>query len=203
MKISRTLVRAVLCVAFALLAGGCTTATSALWDRQKESPADNSHIRLSFDPQRKDILVCYDAHINNDSGVVEKAYWLFASTHSSAAHEQPIFVENPDFGHLEEIPLFHSRKELKHESPAGYSVLAGPTSRSFELWKDGKKFQTYRLPEHSDWGNATAWRVALTPLAVTGDAALTIGLTVGAAAGYSIVATDGQILLLPLELAHH
>jgi hypothetical protein len=39
----------------------------------------------------------------------------------------------------------------------------------------------------------------LTPLAVTGDAAL----TVGAAAGISIIATDGQILLLPLAFAHH
>jgi hypothetical protein len=203
MKISRQLVRAILCLAFALLAGGCTTATSALWDRQKESPAVNSHIRLSLDPQRKDILVCYHSHTNKGVVVEDRAYWLFASTNSSTAHGAPVFVDNPDFDHLVGLPLFQSKKELKHESLPGYSVLAGPTSRKFELWEDGKKIGTYRLPEHSEWARATAWRVALTPLAVTGDAALTVGLIVGGTAGYSIVATDGQILLLPLAFVHH
>lgn len=199
MKISRRLTRAILCLALALLAGGCTTATSALWDRQKDSPADHPLIRLMFDPQRQDILVCYDGRMSNDSGFVERDYWLFASTNSLANHGVPIYDENPDFVHLVRLPLFQFKKDLKEAPPTGYFALAGPTSRKFELWGDGTKIGTYQLPEHSEWGRATVWRVALTPLAVTGDAAL----TVGAAAGISVIATDGQILLLPLALAHH
>lgn len=198
MKISRQLSRAILCLALALLAGGCTTATSALWDRQKDSPADKPLIRLSFDPQRKDILVSYNGHINNDSGSVERDYWLFASTDSSIAHGAPVFDDNPDFNHLVGLPVFQFKKELKDAPPTGYFAFAGLSSRRFELWGDGRKIGTYKLPEHSEWGRVTPWRVALTPLAVTGDAAL----TVGAAAGVSIIATDGQILLLPLAFAH-
>lgn len=137
--------------------------------------------------------------MNNDSGFVERDYWLFASTNSLAAQEAPVFDDNPDYGHLVRLPLFQFKKDLKDAPSTGYFALAGPRSREFELWEDGKKIGTYELPKHSEWGRATAWRVALTPLAVTGDAAL----TVGAAAWVSIIATDGKILLLPLEFAHH
>lgn len=185
-------------MAFALLAGGCTTATSALWDRQKDHPTDHPLIKLAFDPQRNDILVRYNEHTNDNALAEERAYWLFASANSSSAQKAPVFVSNPDFEHLEPIPVFPLKMMVKRGAPAGYAAVAEPTSRKFELWRDGMEIHTYKLPDYSKWGPATPWRVALTPLAVTGDAAL----TVGAVACVSIYASNGQVLLLALALAH-
>jgi hypothetical protein len=198
MRNPRQLLRALLCLALALLAGGCTTATSALWDRQKDHPADRPLIRLAYSPQQGDILVRYNEQLNKSTIVAERAYWLFASANSSATRKPPVFADDANLDHLQVIPVFQSKNDLKHLAPVGYSAFAIPTDCKFELCQDGKQIRRYRLPNYSRWGDVTSWRVALTPLAVTGDAALTLGAT----AWFACVASNGQVIPLALALAH-
>src|SRR5579862_4682061 len=125
MKISRQLLGAILCMAFALLAGGCSTATNALWKRQAYHPAEHPLIKLALDEQRHDILVRYDEKTDKDASVRERAYWLFASAKSGT----PVFVADSDvasLNHLVQVPVFHSIKDLQHSSAPGYAAFAEP-----------------------------------------------------------------------------
>lgn len=177
MKTPGQLLKASLCLALAFLAGGCSTTTNALWQRQAYHPAERPLIRLSSDPHRQDILVRYDEQMNNSLVVQERAYWLFASTNSPTKSGAPNFVavsDLPSLNHLVDVPVYHSIRELQHSSAHGYAALAEPEDRSFELWRDGKRIQTYMLPSYyTRRAPATPLRVVLTPGAVTADAAVT------------------------------
>ena len=174
MKISRQFLRAILWLAFSLLAGGCSTATNALWQRQTYHPAEHPLIKLALDERRHDILVRYDEQMNKDTVVKERAYWLFASANSGT----PVFVADSDLAslnHLVDVPVFQSKKDLQHPSVPGFAAFAKPNGRDFELWQDGKATEVYELPSYSNHARANPLRILLTPGAVTTDALITAG----------------------------
>lgn len=177
MRHPRQLLRATLCFALVLAAGGCSSATNALWDRKAYHPAYPPSIRLALDTNRQDILVRYKEQVNYSSHRQERAYWLLASTNSPTTSRAPVFLADSDLASLKDlidVPLYHSKKDLRHSSAPGYAAITWTGLNEFELWRDGKKIQTYELPAYySPHAPATSWRVALTPLSVTGDVVLT------------------------------
>jgi hypothetical protein len=163
----------------ALLSSGCTSATSALWGRKTHHPAvivDGTNLNLAFAPQTNDILVRYEEQVNKSTNSQARAYWLFASTNAPIRTTRQ-FVQEISFGDLIQIPIVRSKKDFKTESPSGYRAISVPGQISFQLWKDDKKIGRYKLPCYSEWEPATAWRVALTPGAVTADALVTTSAT--------------------------
>lgn len=177
MRNSQQLLWAMLCFGLALVGDGCSTATNALWQRQAHHPAYPPSIRLALDPRRQDILVRYKEQVNYSLQVQERAYWLFASTNSPTTRATPAFLTDSDLASLNgltNVPVYRSKRDLRHSSAPGYGALTWTGLNEFELWRDGKKIQTYELPAYSHHAATTPWRVALTPFSATGDAVLTV-----------------------------
>ncbi|HWY77045.1 MAG TPA: hypothetical protein VN281_15585 [Verrucomicrobiae bacterium] len=198
-----------LCVVAALFCNGCTTATSALWGRKVYHPSETKDVSLWFSPSRRDLLVRYCEDVNDSTNSQLRAYWLFASTNSASSTEAPIFVNQTNYDELVSVPVLGSRKGLKDvDSETGYCAIDRNRGLSFdfryreslEVWRDGGKIGKFKLPEYTEWEGRNTWRVALTPLAVTGDAALTACIP----AAELVYITQGRILLLiPLLAGCH
>jgi hypothetical protein len=180
----------VLAVLLAGLGGGCETAKNAsftykLWDKDVRSycqPAANPELALYEANPPRDVLVEYSALSDREDQIKRLAYFLDASQKRIAAGNAPQFVDPKLSRKLTAIP--------KQVSTNTYALI-GTNGWTFTMYRPGREPQVCNLPTYRDDHN-TAGRVALTPLAVAGDATI-IGVVAAVFMGYAYAQDGGPV----------
>ena len=161
-------------VGTALLLCGCRTGltTSVVWRIKDYHPASPPNLRLSTLPGTSDVLVQYDEQFARSHWVKPRAYWLLAYAArdtNSLERPKPRFVNTATLTNLCPVMLPGGRESRPMN---GWCALPSWDQRSFTVWQNGTALGEYRLPVYSNAPPATWGRVALTPVAVTTDAAI-------------------------------
>jgi len=162
--------RLALVVLLAGLGGGCETAekvslTCKLWDTDAISfcqPAPNPELAVFLAPAQNDLLVEYNAISDQNVKVSRLAYFLADSQTRIAGGRAPHFVKPANYVGLQPLPHGVSTNEY---------VLAGAEGKSFTLFRPNQPPEHHDLPFYED-DHWSVTRVALTPVAVTGDAVM-------------------------------
>jgi len=176
-----------LAVLLAGAGGGCETTKKAsltykLWDKDVRSycqPVANPELTLYEAAPSRDVLVEYNALSDRDDQIKRLAYFLEANQTRIAAGKAPHFVDPKLSRTLVVIP--------NEVSTNTYAIL-GTNGWTFTLYRPGREPEICNLPTYRDDHN-TAGRVALTPLAVAGDATI-VGVVAAVIMGYAY-AQDG------------
>jgi hypothetical protein len=159
---------------------GCQSArdvslTGRLWqERDYVVPAPSPHLALLRTAQG--ILVQYDASFERNGDLRRQAYYLEPNVQRIAAGQKPVFTEASKAGALNLISIF-SQPPTNGPQPELYAVCTSNQCQ-FTVYRPGEAFGPCDLPVYKDQ-QETATQLALTPLAVTGDASI-----VAAIAGY-------------------
>ncbi len=172
-------------VVAAVLLGGC--ATSQLWEeRAFVEPASPPNLQLSFDRQRKDVLVQYDAISDRTNKTRRRAYFLHENRGRLAARRKPEFVSNATARKLEPLPVLAPEQLPAADTNSDLHAVAFPGSTSFALYSKDHEIGSYDLPVYPD-GYHRARQIVLTPLAVVADVTLvsaTVGLVLWIETGF-------------------
>jgi hypothetical protein len=156
--------------------------TYKLWDKDVRSycqPVANPELTLYEAAPSRDVLVEYNALSDRDDQIKRLAYFLEANQTRIAAGKAPHFVDPKLSRTLVVIP--------NEVSTNTYAIL-GTNGWTFTLYRPGREPEICNLPTYRDDHN-TAGRVALTPLAVAGDATI-VGVVAAVIMGYAY-AQDG------------
>jgi hypothetical protein len=168
-----------------LLLTGCATAekyslTHKLWEdgefRKFSEPAGHPNLALFDTPDAHDVLVQYDAWSDRHSKIIRRAYYLDANTNRIAKGEQPQFVALSMAEGLAPIPVLAPATMATNPPPPETIFAITNDLRSFTLHRPAMADQTFDLPVYGE-SAGTAKRLALTPLAVAGDAGMVAGAT--------------------------
>ena len=152
--------------------------TGSLWsERDYVVPSPNPILALSQTPQG--ILVEYDAEYERNGEIQRRAYYLEPNFQRIEAGLKPVFVNPAKAGPQTVIPILE-RPPTNQPSPALYAICSSNLN-SFTLYRPGQLLGPCALPAFED--RRTTVKVALTPLAVTGDA-IVVGSVVGCVGGY-------------------
>lgn len=160
---------------------GCDTLreeslTGRLWSSDMatdhDGPAPYPNLQLAQAADHKDVLVQYDEVRDRDAVIRRRAYWLHASEARIAAGKKPRFVDPRKAAKLEPISVETNgaAASLPAASPQVRAVLVSD-QRHFILIANGNESGTFFLPAYRD-GLSRTELVAVTPLAVLGDAAI-------------------------------
>jgi alpha-D-ribose 1-methylphosphonate 5-phosphate C-P lyase len=163
------------------LTGGCQGArdyslTYHLWTnvemRHLDEPAPNPRLQLAELEHADDILVQYDEVRENHGRIRRRAYLLGANAGRIDANKKPHFIDPTRISAPRAIPTGESLSFVANAGP-GFSTFATVTngSRDFTIYRPGREESIYALPVYED-RSSTGVRLALTPFAVVGDAAL-------------------------------
>ena len=148
--------------------------TGRLWnERDYVVPSPDPKLALSQTPQG--ILVQYDASYERNGALHRCAYYLEPNFKRVAAGQKPIFVNPAKPGPQTVIPIFPCPAADK--PPPELCAAWSSNFCTFTIYRRGQVLGPCNLPVFKD-RRETATQVALTPLAVTGDASV-----VGAVAG--------------------
>lgn len=153
--------------------------TGRLWrpgDYVEPSPLPK--LVLSQTPQG--ILVQYDASYERNGALHRRAYYLEPNLNRVAAGQKPSFVNPAKAGPQTVIPIF-LRLPADKPPPEWYAVCSSNFC-TFTIYRRGQILGPCDLPSFKD-EQETATKVALTPLAVTGDASV-VAAAAGALGGY-------------------
>jgi hypothetical protein len=156
---------------------GCTYAlwTNGNLDAFKE-PAQNPDLHLYQSWQRKDILVVYNEHSERRNTVRRRAYWLNQNQCRVEKQDAPIFARKQSFRHVTCVPVFYSTP-VKTDVNRGFYAMCDTNQQSFTIFSGNREIGSYDFPVYNDgWGNVE--KVALTPFAVSADAAI-VGVCAG------------------------
>jgi len=159
-----------LLVLLAGLCAGCETVenvsfTYKLWNNDLPShsqPTANPELAVFTAPAHHDMVVEYNAISDKNLRVVRRAYFLAASQDQIARGHAPNYVSPGKVSGLQPIPNQVSTNEY---------VLAGKDGKTFTLFRANQPPESHSLPFYED-DHGTLSRVALTPVAVVGDAAI-------------------------------
>jgi len=171
-----------LAVLLAGAGGGCESAREAsftckLWDKDVRSycqPVANPELALYEAKPAREVLVEYNALSDRDDQIKRRAYFLEANQKRIAAGKAPQFVDPGLSRNLTAIP--------QQVSTNTYAI-PGTNGWTFTLYRPGREPEVCNLPTYRDDHN-TAGRVALTPLAVAGDATI-LGVVAAVILGYA------------------
>lgn len=160
----------VLLVLLVGLGGGCETVekvslTYKLWDKDTISycqPAPNPELAVFKAPAQNDILVEYDAISDQQVKVSRLGYFMDASEARIEQGKAPHFVNPANYSGWRPIP---------HGVSTNYYILKGTDGKSFTLFRPNQPPEHHDLPFYQD-DHWPVTRVALTPVAVTGDAVM-------------------------------
>jgi len=179
-----------LLVALAAVACGCQSVrecslTGRLWEHGTRSfcqPLANPNLAL-FDA-KTDVLVQYSAISDRHDGVLRRSYFLDANRDRINAGKAPHFYHWKPHRDWASIPVNARPSE---DANILYFAMAG--GKSFTMFRPERPPEVCQLPEFcDDW---EPWpRVALTPLAVTGDV-LIFSAVVGFVSGYEYLQGGG------------
>jgi hypothetical protein len=159
--------------------------TGDLWhERDYVVPSPDPKLALSQTPQG--ILVQYDAVWERNGEVHRRAYLLKPNSKRVASGHKPVFIDPAKAGPQAAIQLFPPA--AGEASPFEVYAVCSSNFCTFTLHRGGQILGPCDLPVYKD-RNETAKQVALTPLAVTGDASM-----VAAVAGYfwAVFHADGS-----------
>ncbi len=128
-------------------------------------PAGTPTLKTFRRPSSARMLVTYDERREKDSSMRRRAFFLPDNAKALAAQRKPSFTHPaPEAGWVE-VPVIVAGQP----APAGplYLKLAAD-SRSFTVVHDGVEDGPHQLPTYVDQ-SSTAFRVAMTPVAVAAD----------------------------------
>ena len=197
-------VASVLTIGLAAMTTGCETArdyslTRKLWSPDADfegrvhHPASDAEVKIFESTNPPDLLIQYNETKDNWKTTQRRAFFLLENQNRTGANRKPRFVSPDTAAKLSPIPL-----RTAAESPASpsepvplYAVL-NATQNQLTLHGEHWDRGPYSLPQYSTSYGTTTTRVALTPLAVTGDVVM-----VGLAAGFV-----GGILWLAAKSSH-
>ncbi len=167
----------ILLAAQVLLGTGCTT---ALWEKdrftQYHHPADTADLKFFYSDKRQDILVKYDEVHDGSKTVEHRAYWLDQNRWRIDHAWKPRFVSGNQARDLMPIPVAATRAPRRTTGGADlYAVVS--TNGWFTLYSGDEELLSRELPAYYDGFKRMAARLALTPAAVTVDAATVAGVT--------------------------
>jgi hypothetical protein len=142
--------------------------TGRLWHPEDYvEPAPDPKLALSQTPQG--ILVQYDASYEHNGALHRRAYYLEPNLNRVAAGQKPGFVNPAKAGPQTVIPIF-LRSAADQPRPELCAVCSSNFC-TFTIYRRGQVLGPCNLPVFKDQ-RETATQVALTPLAVTGDASV-------------------------------
>ncbi|MHB8520972.1 MAG: hypothetical protein ACYDH9_09445 [Limisphaerales bacterium] len=167
-----------------LLIAGCQTAqdyslTYKLWTNEEmrhfNEPVPNAHLELFELEQGDDVLVQYDEVREKNGQVCRRAYLLRSNAGRIATKKKPRLVDSSRVSTRHRIPTGESISAITNAAPGlvTYAIIA-KGGHEFTLYRAGQADGTYALPVYLESGG-TVVRVAVTPLAVAGDAVM-VGL---------------------------
>jgi hypothetical protein len=195
-----TLVRRLLLAGLSLLFAGCETVrnysvTSNLWETRNFSktaaPASPANLKIFEAGAGGRLLVSYDEYSERRKKVLPPTYWLAENREIIDAGNRPNFVKISRAGSL--LPLLECAEPVECTNRATLtqtSYAPAENGQSFVLCRPGLAEGPYKLPVY-DERSGTPTKVALTPLAVAGDAAI-VGLVVAVIAACEWVASGGH-----------
>lgn len=157
-----------LILATALFTSGCI-ATNALWEKKAYRPAEDPRLNLALSTNAQDVLVQYDERRGKSKNIERRAYWLFTCYTNAPP---PAFVALDTATGLEAIPLFVPDAITNAPPQCGWYAVPVSDQPQFELFRDRRGLGSFTLPEYQVGPRSTAWRVALTPVAMVGDVLL-------------------------------
>jgi hypothetical protein len=157
--------------------------TGRLWhERDYVVPSSEPKLALSQTPQG--ILVQYDAEDERNGNIHRRAYYVEPNLKRIAAGHKPVFVNPAKAGPQTVIPIL-LRPPANEAAPELWAVCSSNFC-TFTIYRRGQVLGPCDLPVFKDQ-RETATQVALTPLAVTGDASVVAACVayIWAGGGYS------------------
>lgn len=149
--------------------------TRNLW-RETDYVVPSPDPKLVLAQTPKGILVQYDAIVERTGDVSRRAYLLEPNLRRIIQDQAPDFVNPGRINPQSAIPIFSPPPGT--EARSGVYAVFSTNTQSFNVFRNGKVIGPCPLPTYKD-STETAAQVALTPLAVVGDATI-----VGAVLGY-------------------
>lgn len=149
--------------------------TGRLW-RERDYVVPSPDPKLALSQTRQGILVQYDASNERNGDVHRRAYYLEPNLERVARGQKPIFADPAMAGPQTVIPIYP--RPAADEPPPELYAVCPPNFCAFTIYRRGEVLGPCDLPVFKDQ-RETATQVALTPLAVTGDASI-----VAAVVGY-------------------
>jgi hypothetical protein len=161
-------VRLILLAASALLLNGC--ATQKLWEQRAFcEPASPPNLELSFDGQRKDVLVRYDEFSERSNRTRPRAYFLYQNLPRLEARRKPDFVTAGAAAKgLMPLPMLTPELLPTADPNLELYAVAATNSARFALYSKGRELGAYDLPVYPDGVHRTR-QILLTPVAVAAD----------------------------------
>ena len=151
-----------------LLLNGCIT--KQLWQQQAFcEPASPPNLQLSFDRQRKDVLVQYDEISERSYKTRHRAYFLYQNLQRLENRQKSRFVS--PIASLMPLQILAPEQSSGLYLDQELYAISATNSPSFALYSKGQELGSYDLPVYRD-GVQRAGQIALTPLAVTADVVL-------------------------------
>lgn len=149
---------------------GCTY---MLWSDQNydafRQPAPNPDLHLYESKKQNDILVVYKEQSERTERIHTRAYWLNKNQIRVTQQSPPFFISKKAAQNLAAVPVFDSMPTNQYGIQTFYA-LSG-TNQSFTLYSGTHEVGAYTLPAY-DAGRPIAEKIALTPVTMTADAAI-------------------------------
>jgi hypothetical protein len=139
------------------------------WDHSEA--AMEPGVKIYQTPDKNDFYVCYDEVRENDAVIKRRAYLLKANEARIESDHRPKFSSTSRLDGLQPLPLVTNVAPTSGDSNTGMLVVLCPDQIHFALLSGPKLIGVYHLPNYVN-AKERAKRIALTPLAVTGDAAV-------------------------------
>jgi hypothetical protein len=157
--------------------------TYKLWDKGNRAscrPAPDARLGVFASESPPDVLVTYDALSEREDRISRRAYFLGANESRIATRQRPVFVEPGLATNLMAVPIVATSNAVPKTGLSAQYPVNTDSGPGFEMFRDGRSEGAHEFPIY-DEGLGSATRVALTPLAVTGDTIM-VGVVTGVVA---------------------
>ena len=169
-----------LCLTLVLSQTACLT--PKLWSNTRErsfrEPAPNPRLALHQAPAGNDVLVSYDELADGKVSLQRRAFFLQPNLSRIEAGKKPAFVKPELATPLRPVPL---DAVTDAATPAPVRAVTEKHGQRFTLYQGAQTIGPVDLPVYPNYATELG-RVALTPFAVAGDAAIigAFGIIIGA-----------------------
>ena len=168
---------------------GCLT--KRLWTEYPMDhyfPSTNADLKLFHSADSTDVLVSYNEEHDKNAVVRRRAYYLFANLEKRAAGRKPNFINAPEIAELQPIPVeLDSATNASSHAETVMWASYSPGTHRFILFSGEGAINTYQLPSYTSF-RSECGRLALMPLAVTGDVIICAGAAIAVAGFYYLQA---------------
>ena len=169
-------------LSLALVLSQTACLTPKLWSNTRErsfrEPAPNPRLALHQAPVGGDVLVSYDELAESQTALRRRAFFLQPNLVRLAAGKKPAFVKPEQAAAMAPVPLAPGGGAL---APAPVHAVTEKHGHRFTLHEGAQTTGPVDLPVYQNYATEVG-RVALTPFAVAGDAAIIggLGILIGA-----------------------